>query len=183
MIRVLVSLCKAVSLVAADGQAGASTLPTEAFSRPAINCEQPGNATAATALRPEVDMGSILRQLTTQSDTISQMEAWWRERGKSSDVTQGKPAHSTMKEALDQMDAWWRERTDLHNGIAPEQAPSGMKEAMAQMQAWWEQSAKLGHTSASKPAPATHHRRHRQASAPTIEYGCPPSVCTIQYGN
>ena len=153
MIRVLVSLCKAVSLVAADGQAGASSPPTEAFSRPAINCEQPAYATAVTAPRAEVDIGSILRQFTTHTETLSQMEAWWRER------------------------------TDLHAGIPAEPSSSAMKETIAQMETWWTQRGEPGRGAANKPAPTSHHRRSRQRSTPVIEYGCPPSVCTIQYGN
>jgi hypothetical protein len=172
MIRVPVALWGMLSLLAAGRQAGASSLPAEAFGPPPLNCEQP--ATAAPAPRSD----------TTQRETISQiMEAWWREHSQSGNATQDKPPPSTLKEALGQMDTWWRERTDLHNGIASEQAPAGMKEAMTQMEAWWEQTAKVAHTPADKSTAAIHHRRHRQASVPPIEYGCPPSVCTIQSGN
>jgi hypothetical protein len=84
-----------------------------------------------------------------------------------------------MHEAtISQMEAWWRERTDVQNRMALEQSPFAMKEAGAQMEAWWKHRTELGHVSAKKPAPTAHHQRHRQASAPAIEYGCPPSVCT-----
>jgi len=234
MIRVLVSLSGIVSLVAAD-RAAAMSLPVEAPTPPAVNCEQPGNATAAPAPVSEADksgigcqlgegkgtgrarelvaapdpaeqeairemldlreVSSIMHQFATHTETFSQMEAWWRERSEFGEAAQDKPAPSTTKEALAQMDAWWRERTDLHNGIAPEQSPSAVKEAIAQMDAWWQQRAELGHVSLKNPAPAAHHRPvkwvfsrartagHRQSTTPTVEYGCPPSVCTIQYDN
>jgi len=234
MIRVLVSLSSIVSLVAADRAAAGMSLPVEAPTPPAINCEQPANTTAAPApvskgdesgigyqlgevngtgrarelvappgpaereaIREMLDLrevSSIMRQFATHTKTLSQMEAWGRERSKFGDAAQDKPAPST-KEALAQMDAWWRERTDLHNGIAPEQSPSAVKEAIAQMDAWWQQRAELGHVSLKNPAPAAHHRPvkwvfsrartagHRQSTTPTVEYGCPPSVCTIQYDN
>jgi len=154
MIRVLVSLWGIVFLVAADRSvAAAMALPGEAFTPPAVKCEQPANTTAAPGPRSEPDMASILRQFTTHTETLSQMEAWWRER------------------------------TDLHNGIPPEQSSSAMKETIAQMETWWTQRGEPGRGAANKPAPTSHHRRSRQRSTPVIEYGCPPSVCTIQYGN
>jgi hypothetical protein len=184
MIRVLVLLWGIVFLVAVDRSvAAAISLPGEAFAPPAIKCEQPANTTAAPGLRSEPDMGSILRQFTTHTETLSQLEAWWRARSKSRDVPQDKSAPSTMKEALTQMDAWWRERTDLHNGIPPEQSSSAMQETIAQMETWWTERAEPSLGAANKPAPTSHHRRYRQRATPVIEYGCPPSVCTIQYGN
>jgi hypothetical protein len=159
MIRVLVSLSSIVSLIAADRAAAGMCLPVEAPTPPAINCEQPANTTAAPAPAAEgdkSDMRSFMRQFATYTETLSQMEAWWRERSKFGYATQDKPTPSTMKEPLAQMDAWWQQR------------------------------AELGHVPGKKPAPAVHHRRHRQPSAllpstPPVEYGCPPSVCTIQY--
>ena len=148
MIRVLVSLGGTLALVAADRQAAASSLPGEAFAPPTINCEQPANTTAAPAPGSEADMDSIMRQFMMHKATTFQMEAWWRER------------------------------TDLHSRMALEQSPSAMKEATTQMEAWWKHRTELGHVSTNKPAPTAHHRRHRQASAPAIEYGCPPSACT-----
>jgi hypothetical protein len=147
MIRVLVSLWGTLAWVAADGQAAASSLPGEPFAPPAINCEQPANTTAAPAPGSEANMYSIMRQFMMDKSITSQMEAWWRER------------------------------PGLHNGIALEQSPSAMQEATAQMEAWWKLRTELGHVSATKPAPTPRHRHHRQASAPAIEYGCPPSIC------
>ena len=148
MIRVLVPLWGTLALFAADRQAAANSLPGEAFTPPAINCEQPANTTAAPAPGSKADMESMMRQFLMHEAPISQMEAWWRER------------------------------IDLHNRAALEQSPSAMNEAGAQMEAWWKHRTEFGHVSARKPAPTAHHQRHRQASAPAIEYGCPPSVCT-----
>ena len=183
MIRVLVPLCGIVSLFAADPPASAGSIPWEAFAPPAIRCEQSADTSTTPTPRSEADIGSIMRRFTTHSETLSQMEAWWRERSNSSDAAQGKQAPSMMKDVLAQMEAWWRERPDLHNGIPREQSPSAMKETITRMKMWWAQRVDPGNVLANKPASALRRRRHRQASRPGIEYGCPPSVCTIQYGN
>lgn len=232
MIRVLVSLSSIVALVSADRAIAGMSLPAEAPTPPAINCEQPANITGTPAPDSEGDksgigcplgevvgtgrardlaapdpaeqeairemldlreVSSIMHRFATHADPLSQVEVWWRERSKFEDAAQDNPTLSTMKEALAEMDTWWRERTDLHNGVAVEQSPSAVKDAIAQMDAWWQQRAELGHGSAKNPEPAVHHRPvkwvfsrsrtsgYRQPSTPTVEYGCPPSVCTIQY--
>lgn len=148
MVRVLVSLWGTLALVAADGQAAATSLPGEQFAPPAINCEQPANTTAPPAPGSKADTYSIMRQFMMHKSITSQMESWWRER------------------------------TDVQTQMSLEQSPSAMQEATAQMEAWWQHRTELGHSSATKPAPNAHHRHRRQASARGIEYGCPPSVCT-----
>jgi hypothetical protein len=148
MIRVLVPLWGALALVAAYRQAAASSLPGEAFAPPATNCEQPANTTAPPAPGSNADIDSIMRQFMLPEATTSQMEAWWRER------------------------------TDLHNRMTLEQSPSATKDGSAQMEAWWKHRTELARASATKPSPTARRRRHREASAPAIEYGCPPSVCT-----
>ena len=148
MITILLSLWGALAFFAADRQAAANSLPRDAFAPPAIACEQPANATAAPTPGSEAEIDSMMRQFMLHKTITSQMESWWRER------------------------------TDLHNRMSLLQSPSATKEATAQMEAWWKHRTELGHVSANKPVPNAHHWHHRQASTWTIEYGCPPSVCT-----
>jgi hypothetical protein len=106
-----------VFLLASDRLvAAAMSLPGEAFAPLAIKCEQPANTTAAPGPRSEPDMGSILRQFTTHTETLSQMEAWRRERSKS-DAPQGEWAPSTMKEALNSGHRVWLPALRLYHSV------------------------------------------------------------------
>jgi hypothetical protein len=74
------------------------------------------------------------------------------------------PAPSSETDMISQMEAWWAQ-----------------KEAISQMEAWWRQRTELGHAMAREPAPPVLHRRRRDYSISSTEFGCPPSGCLTPY--
>jgi hypothetical protein len=93
MIRAFIPLCVGtLCSIAAGGQVVAASSPATAaaVAPAAVNCENPTEPTMVPAPNSEADM-------------ISQMKAWWAQKG-----------------AISQMEAWWRQRTKLGHAMARE---------------------------------------------------------------
>ena len=77
MMRALVPLWGALSLVAVDQQVTATPPTGEAGASPAVTCEQPTTSPIVSPPKSETDMASMMAKW---SETMSEIEAWWRER-------------------------------------------------------------------------------------------------------
>jgi hypothetical protein len=150
MIRVLVSLWGALSLVAVDREVAATSPTGESGASPAVNCEQPTTSPAVPAPKSEADLAWMMTKWLAEREAHSQMEAWWGQRTEVRDPMTDKPAPTVMTKAISQMDTWWRERNELARPAARKPVP-----------------------------PAQYHRRHhREYSVSPTEFGCPPSICS-----